>query len=205
MKIEVYSDTVCGWCFIGHQRLKKAIEKIKVNCEIVHIPFQLNPTMPLNGMDRNGYIEKKFGSKANAKPMYDHMVQEAKKENLNFNLELIKKTPSTVPSHILVAYMKKYNLQEKVLFDIFHNYFIDGIDIGDTTNLIKIAANHGIKSEELNNQFKLKDNITKIYQMDVAGREMGITGVPFFVFNNKVMLSGAQPVEVIIDAINKAK
>ncbi len=205
MKIEVYSDTVCGWCFIGHQRLKKAIEKIKASCEIVYIPFQLNPTMPLNGMDRDEYIEKKFGSAANAKPMYDHMVEEAKKENLNFNLELIKKTPSTVPSHILITYMKKYNLQEKVLFDIFHNYFIDGIDIGDTTNLIKIAANHGIKSEELNNQFKLKENITKIYQMDVSGREMGITGVPFFVFNNKVMLSGAQPTEVMIDAINKAK
>ena len=74
MKIEVYSDTVCGWCFIGHQRLKKAIEKIKASCEIVYLPFQLNPTMPLNGMDRDEYIEKKFGNAANAKPMYDHMV-----------------------------------------------------------------------------------------------------------------------------------
>ena len=63
MKIEVYSDTVCGWCFIGHQRLKKAIEKIKVNCEIIHIPFQLNPTMPLNGMDRDEYIEKNLAAK----------------------------------------------------------------------------------------------------------------------------------------------
>jgi len=92
MKIKVFADTICGWCYIGHSRLKKALEEFKdVQFEIEHMPFQLNPDMPKDGIERSRYLEIKFGSKENAQPMYDRMAEEANKEGLNFNLDTIKK------------------------------------------------------------------------------------------------------------------
>ena len=88
IKINFFSDTICGWCYIGHARLMKAIQSFhNINFEIEHIPFQLNPEMPREGIDREYYLQMKFGGKENAQPMYDHMVQEGIKEGLNINLE----------------------------------------------------------------------------------------------------------------------
>ena len=205
MKIKFFSDTICGWCFIGYHRLLKALKKSKEKFQIIHIPFQLNPNLSSDGIVRDDYIMQKFGSVKNAKPMYDQMVLEALKENLILNLNAIKKTPNTVLSHILIDYSKRYNLQEKILYDIFFNYFGQGVDIGSIVNLIKIGAKHGINEKELEVEFNLHKNKKKIYQMDIIGREMGITGVPIFIFNNKVTLSGVQSMATITEAINEAK
>ena len=92
MKIKVFADTICGWCYIGHSRLNKTLEKFKdIQFEIEQMQFQLNPDMPKDGIERSRYLEIKFGSKENAQPMYDRMVEEANKEGLNFNLDIIKK------------------------------------------------------------------------------------------------------------------
>jgi predicted DsbA family dithiol-disulfide isomerase len=205
MKIQIFIDTICGWCFIGSQRLQTALKKTNKSCELLYIPFQLNPTMPEEGMNRNEYVNNKFGSVENAKPMYDNMIAEAKKENLSFNLEKIQKTPNTVLSHILIDVARNHHLQNEIIFQIFSDYFIHGIDIGSKDNLIKIGANHGIKEEELIREFELKTNKTKINKMDQIGRHMGITGVPFYVFNEKILLSGAQPINVLMQAIEQAK
>ena len=205
MKIQIFIDTVCGWCFIGSQRLHLALQKFNHNFEIIYVPFQLNPTMPEDGMNREEYIIGKFGGMENAKPMYDSMVSEAKKENLEFNLSNIKKTPNTVLSHILIDVARKHQVQKETVFDIFSNYFIQGLDIGDKNNLIKIGTNHGIKSEELSREFDSEENIEKVNKMDKIGRQMGITGVPFYVFNEKILLSGAQSVEMLEKAIEDSK
>ena len=97
MKIQIFIDTVCGWCFIGSQRLISSIQELNKDFEIIYVPFQLNPDMPKQGMNRAEYVQKKFGSLENAKPMYDNMVLEAQKENLQFKLSSIAKTPNTVP------------------------------------------------------------------------------------------------------------
>ena len=103
MKIKVFADTICGWCFIGQARLKNVIKKFpKTKFEIEHVPFQLNPDIPKEGIERSKYLEIKFGGKESAQPMYDQMTNEAKKEDLNFNLDKIKKTPNTVFSHLLI-------------------------------------------------------------------------------------------------------
>ena len=95
MKIKVFADTICGWCFNGQARLNNALKNFpKTKFEIEHVPFQLNPDMPKEGIERNKYLEIKFGSKEFAQPMYDRMTEEAKKEGLNFNLDNIKKHPT---------------------------------------------------------------------------------------------------------------
>ena len=102
MKIKIFSDMICGWCFIGQTKLNRALKSFpETKFEIEHIPFQLNPDMPIEGIDRNEYLQIKFGGKEFAQPMYDQMTNEAKKEDLNFNLDKIKKTPNTVFSHLL--------------------------------------------------------------------------------------------------------
>ena len=94
MKIKIFSDTICGWCFIGQIKLNKALKIFpKTKFELEHIPFQLNPDMPIEGIERMKYLEIKFGGEELAQPMYDQMTNEAKKEDLNFNLNKIKKTP----------------------------------------------------------------------------------------------------------------
>ena len=205
MKVEIFIDTICGWCFVGINRLNLALKKIDKPCEILYTPFLLNPSMPEQGLSRDSYLVNKFGSADIAKPMYDSMVLEAKRDNLYFNLEKITRTPNTVLSHILIDVAKRYHLQDKVLIEIFNNYFIQGIDIGDINNLLKIGANHGIKSEELIREFKSENNKTKIKKMDEIGRKMGINGVPFYIFNEKVLLAGAQPVDALVQALEESK
>ena len=103
MKINVFADTICGWCFIGHVNLNNAIKKFPdIKIDIHHIPFQLNPDMPAEGILRDKYLEIKFGGKDLAAPMYENMKLKAQEAGINFNLEKIKKTPNTVLSHLLI-------------------------------------------------------------------------------------------------------
>jgi len=205
MQIQIFVDTICGWCFIGSQRLISTIQKINQNFEVIYVPFQLNPDMLKQGMERTEYIKNKFGSLENAKPMYDNMTQEGKKENLQLKLNLIKNTPNTVASHILIDLARKEKVQKEVVYNIFSDYFEKGVDIGDEDNLIKIGKNHGIKEDILRDEMSSLEKINKISKMDAIGRKMGITGVPFYIFNEKILLSGAQPAEAILKAIEEAQ
>jgi predicted DsbA family dithiol-disulfide isomerase len=120
MKIKVFADTICGWCFIGQVRLNKALKIFpKTNFEIEHIPFQLNPDMPKEGIERSKYLEIKFGGKEFAKPMYDQMTNEAKKEGFNFNLDNINKTPNTVFSHLLIKLAEQSNVHKEIKEKIY--------------------------------------------------------------------------------------
>ena len=96
MKIQIFIDTICGWCFVGSQRLLSTLKKIDKKIKIEHVPFQLNPEIPMEGMDRSDYVINKFGSIENASPMYSNMIQEAKKETIDIKLEKIQKTPNTI-------------------------------------------------------------------------------------------------------------
>ena len=205
MKIQIFIDTICGWCFIGSQRLQSVLHKLRDDYEIIYVPFQLNPHMPLEGMNRVDYVTSKFGSIENAQDMYDNMVQQAKQENLQFKLEKIKRTPNTVLSHILIDLARHTNKQKEIVFEIFSNYFIEGMDIGDMNNLIKIGTNHGIKKDMLISEFQSKKSREKVERMDTIGRKMGITGVPFYVFNEKILISGAQPQDALLKAIEDSK
>ena len=120
MKIKVYADTICGWCFIGQTNLEKALKDFKdKKIEVEHIPFQLNPDMPEDGMLRSDYLNIKFGSKEFAAPMYASMTQKAKEIGLSFNLEKINKTPNTVLSHLLILFAKENGKENDVKKDIY--------------------------------------------------------------------------------------
>ena len=191
MIIKVFADTICGWCFIGQIKLNRALKSFpKTKFEIEHVPFQLNPDMPQEGIERDQYLKIKFGGKKLAQPMYDRMTEEAEKEGLDFNLNRIKKIPNTVLSHLLIKLAKKTNVQNQVKEKIYHSYFIEGLDIGNKEILINIAKEFNIREGELNNFFN-PDNVEKVNSNIGIAKEKGINGVPFFEIGKDVV-SGAQ-------------
>ena len=191
MKIKVFADTICGWCFIGQTRLNNALKKFsETKFEIEHVPFQLNPDIPKEGIERSKYLEIKFGGKEFAQPMYDQMTNEAKKEDLNFNLDKIKKTPNTVFSHLLIKLAEQSNVHNEIKERIYQSYFIEGLDIGDKEILINIGKEFNINADVINNFFNLK-NIEEVNSYISVAREKEINGVPFFEIGID-FISGAQ-------------
>ena len=201
MKIKVYADTICGWCFIGQTNLEKALEDFKdKKIEVEHIPFQLNPDMPEDGMLRSDYLNIKFGGKEFAAPMYASMTQKAKEIGLSFNLEKINKTPNTVLSHLLILFAKENGKENDVKKDIYTSYFISGEDIGDREVLIKIAEKNDISKENFINYISKNSQIISSYQK--TAKEKNISGVPFFEIENQYV-SGAQSSEYLRNFIKE--
>ena len=191
MKINVFADTICGWCFIGHTNLNEALKKFpNLKFDIHHTPFQLNPDMPTEGISRDKYLEIKFGGKDYAASMYENMKLKAKESGLNFNLEKIKKTPNTILSHLLINLSKQFNLQNEIIEKIYKSYFIDGLDIGDVKILINIAKENNIPENVFTNFINDK-NTENINSKILIAKEKGINGVPFFEIG-KNFISGSQ-------------
>ena len=201
MKIKVYADTICGWCFIGQTNLEKALEDFKdKKIEVEHIPFQLNPDMPEDGILRSDYLNIKFGGKEFAAPMYASMTQKAKEIGLSFNLEKINKTPNTVLSHLLILLAKENGKENDIKKDIYTSYFISGEDIGDREVLIKIAEKNNISKENFINYISKNSQIISSYQK--KAKEKNISGVPFFEIENQYV-SGAQSAEYLRNFIKE--
>ena len=191
MKINVFADTICGWCFIGHTNLNEALKKFpNFKFDVHHTPFQLNPDIPTEGISRDKYLEIKFGGKNYAASMYENMKLKAKESGLNFNFEKIKKTPNTVLSHLLINLSKQFNLQNEIIEKIYKSYFIDGLDIGDVKILINIAKENNI-TENVFTNFINDTNTENINSKILIAKEKGINGVPFFEIGRD-FISGSQ-------------
>ena len=191
MIIKVFADTICGWCFIGQTKLNRALKNFpKTKFEIEHVPFQLNPDMPQEGVERAQYLNVKFGGKEFAQPMYDRMTEEANKEGLNFNLNNIKNTPNTVLSHLLIKLAEQTKVQNQVKGKIYHSYFVEGLDIGNKEVLTKIGTEFNIKEDVISNFFN-SENVEKINSYIPIVKEKKISGVPFFEIGID-FISGAQ-------------
>ena len=204
MKITIYLDTICGWCYIGHNRLFKALSEFKdKKFEVHYAPFLLNPDMPLSGMKRSDYLEKKFGGKNNAQPMYDHMTEQAALEGLDFKLDQIKITPNTILSHILINLSDDSNTKRLIVENIFKNYFINGDDIGDSENLMTIGIKNNLNKQIIKEAFKDKKNIDDILKKNQFAHHRGISGVPVIAFNDQIIIQGAESTELIINKIKK--
>ena len=191
MKVNVFADTICGWCFIGHRNLNTALKKFpKVKFDIKHVPFQLNPDMPAEGISRDKYLEIKFGGKDYAAPMYENMRLKANESGINLNLDKIKKTPNTVLSHLLIILSEQFNLQNEIKEKVYQSYFIDGLDIGDINVLVDIAKEINI-AENTVKDFINEKNIELVNSKISTAREKNISGVPFFEIGEN-LISGAQ-------------
>ena len=198
--IEIASDVVCPWCYIGKRRLEKALESLKgeVEARIEWLPFQLNPGMPAGGMARADYRRQKFGSLEKGRALDARVAQEGAGEGIAFAFERMQRTPNTVAAHRLIDLAQKQGRGDAVVDALFRAYFEDAKDIGDAAVLKAIADAAAVSGwpEE-------KDEET-VKEKEERVRDLGISGVPTFIFNKTSGLSGAYPPEMLAQAIRDA-
>lgn len=191
--IDIYSDTVCPWCYIGLIKLKSAIKDFKkATFKLTWRPFQLNPNMHINGMDRKKYLEIKFNSIEKGKKIYQNIYDEGIRNHIYFQFDKILKTPNSFASHKLLALAHKYQKQTEIVETLFYDYFIEGVDIGNFDQLIRISKLHNIYNRDTLNYLKSNEDKESLLQEENHARELGIKGVPCFIVNKAFVLFGAQ-------------
>ncbi len=205
MQIDVISDTVCPWCYIGKRRLARALEmRPAIEFDVQWRPYQLDPNVPREGADRVAYMMAKFGDGPRVAAMSETLKAEGLREGISFALDKIERRPNTLDSHRLIRWAAGLGIQDTVVERLFAAYFLEGRDIGDPAVLEYLAADVGMDSllvAEL-----LADDTDRAAverEANLAG-EMGITGVPSFIFASRFALSGAREPEVLVQVIDKA-
>jgi len=196
MRIDVVSDVICPWCFIGKRRLARALEqRSEVEAEILWHPFQLNPDMPPEGMARERYIAAKFGGGQHADRIYRNVTEVGATVGIPFQFERIKVTPNTRDAHRLIRYAGESDSAEPVVEALFKAYFIEGRNIGDRATLAEIAAEAGLDRDATARLLEGSDGAEEVLADDMSARRIGINAVPCFIFERKYVVSGAQEAE----------
>ena len=208
IKLDILSDPICPWCYIGKANLDRALSRHPDHpFEIEWHPFQLNPDMPAEGIDRRAYLEWKFGGAEGANETYGRIEEAAKAAGLTVNFEAIEKTPSTIDAHRLIHWAGLEGRQTAVVSALFKAYFVDGRDIGDRAVLLDIAGTTGLDRAMTERLFDTEADTDDIRARDSHARERGVTGVPTFVIGNQHVVPGAQPPELwdrVIDELTAA-
>jgi predicted DsbA family dithiol-disulfide isomerase len=204
MQIDVVSDTVCPWCFIGKRRLERALAmRPDVTYDIRWRAYRLDPTIPDGGVDRKQYMQAKFGSDPNRHAMQKALQQAGESENIAFAFDRIARSPNTLDSHRLIRWSASAGLQNQMVERLFEAYFEDGLDIGDRDVLVEIANEIGMDSATVSDLLEQGADREIIENEDALAHRMGISGVPTFIFNNKYLISGAHDPENIVRVMDK--
>ena len=209
-QIDVISDVVCPWCFIGKRNLERALETWREkhpdeSPTVRWHPFQLNPQLPDGGVPRKQYLENKFGGPERAKEIYARVITAGKRAGIDFAFDAIQVQPNTVDAHRLMHYAAERGRQDEMAEAIFRRYFLEGADLSNKQTLADIAQQAGMDRDEAIAYLASEADRELIEEQDRRARAIGVEGVPFFIFNQRLALSGAQPPEVIVEAMEKAR
>jgi predicted DsbA family dithiol-disulfide isomerase len=197
IKLDILSDPVCPWCYIGKSNLDRALEANPNHAfEIEWHPFQLNPDMPADGRDRREYLETKFGGKARAVEIYARVEQAARDAGLQIDFGAISRIPNTLNAHRLIHWAGLEGRQTAVVSALFRAYWTQGRDIGDIATLIAIAGECGLDAAMTERLLGTDADAEDIRARDHHARERGVSGVPCFIIANQYVVSGAQPPQV---------
>jgi predicted DsbA family dithiol-disulfide isomerase len=202
VSIEIYSDVICPWCYIGKRRLERALERLgaAVKPQIAWRPFQLNPTMPKEGMPRTAYVEAKFGSLDSFRLMEEQVLEAGAAEEIPFAFGKMTRTPNTFLAHRVIWYGGRQGVQDAVVTSLFRGYFEEGVDIGSAAALIGLSARAGLDAEPF---LQTDDGTAEVKAEEIEGQRLGIRAVPYFVVNRAYGISGAQPAERFLSVIER--
>jgi len=207
IKLDILSDPICPWCLIGKAQLDRALAAhLDHPFEIEWHPFQLNPDMPAEGMDRREYLETKFGGRQNAVRVYAGIAEAAEAAGVAINFEAIERTPNTLDAHRLIHWAGLEGRQTAVVSFLFRAYFREGRDIGDHSVLLDIAETAGLDRAMTERLLTSDADADDIRARDAHARARGVTGVPTFVIGNQHVVAGAQPPELwakVIEDLSK--
>ena len=203
--IQVFSDVVCPWCYVGRQRLARAAELLagKHEIRVTWKPYQLNPWMPPEGMERAEYRKMKFGSSERSSGMDGRLREAGRSEGIELAFEKIARTPNTLQAHRLIWLAGQRGRQIEVVDALFQAYFTDGKDIGDDAVLAELVTSAGLDADEVQRFLASDEGLAEVEEEEQVGRSLGIDGVPFFLLADKYGVSGAQPAEVLANVIER--
>lgn len=202
IKVDVVSDVVCPWCYIGKRRIEKAMDtlKDKYDFEVEYHPFELNPTMPEAGVNQKEYLSAKFGSEERYNQITASTTAAAAGEGLNFDFNKQKVSPNTRNSHRVIQYAKLEGKQAEVKEAFMKAYFEQGIDLSKKENLVSVAVGAGLSKEAVETLLSSDAGLSAIEQQEQELQKLGISGVPFYIINSKYGVSGAQASETFVQA-----
>jgi predicted DsbA family dithiol-disulfide isomerase len=207
LTIDVVSDVVCPWCYVGKRYLERALALLAVQHpdlvpEVRWHTFQLNPDMAPEGMARADYVNHKFGDEASA--IYERVAAVGKEVGISFAFDKIVRQPNTVVAHSLIAVSESGVAQDAMVEALFKAYFLEGRNLTEAAVLMDIAESAGMDRAVAEVNLQNAELHSQTIDSDKAAREMGITGVPFFIFNRQVGLSGAHEAEILLQGMVEA-
>jgi predicted DsbA family dithiol-disulfide isomerase len=199
MRIDIVSDVICPWCFIGKRRLERALAlRPELPPEITWRPFQLNPDMPAEGIDRRAYLAAKFGGNGQADRIYANVSEAGTTVDIRFAFDRIRRTPNTRDAHRLIRYATAAGRADALVEALFQGYFIDGRDIGDRATLAAIAGEVGLDAGDVADWLAGPAELEQVLAEDRNARRIGINAVPCFIFEQQYAISGAQEPEFFL-------
>ena len=206
IQIEIYSDVVCPWCFIGKRRLEQALETVGYaqQTDIAWRMFQLNPTMPKEGMDRRDYLDQKFGGTEARRAIQERVAKAGEANGIVFAFDRIERTPNTFDAHRLNWIAQRQGKHDDLVEALFYTYFTEGRDIGDDQTLVDVATETGLDREAVARFLTSDQGIEDVRAEEAAGHRLGIRGVPYFVVNGTYGISGAQPPDRFVSVLRNA-
>ena len=206
LTIDVVSDVVCPWCYLGKKRLERALadeqgEPIKVHWR----PYQLDPSIPKAGLERRAYMINKFGNDGRIEAAHERLNALGAEEGIAFAFDRIARAPNTLDAHRLIRWAFVTGAQDKIVDRLFKLYFEEGRDIGDRALLIEIAGECGMDKEVVEKLFAEGADEEEVRAEIAQAQELGVTGVPFFIFAQRFGVPGAQSADVLATAIDRAR
>lgn len=206
LAVDVISDVICPWCYIGKRRLEKAIAAVDGQHEVkVHWhPFQLNPAMSKDGISRKDYRIRKFGSWERSLELDAKVLAVGESEGITFAFDKIERTPNTVDAHRLIWLADQHGCQDAVVEALFMAYFTEGRDIGNHRTLIDVAAEAGLDRQLAETLLNSDEGMDVMREAQELSQEHQVTGVPFFIIDQKIALSGAQEAGTLLEGFRQA-
>lgn len=200
--VDVVSDVMCPWCYIGKRRLEAAIKQVPdLVVEVRWHPFQLDASLPKTGKDRQQYLSDKFGGLERAKAVYQNIEQAGRDEGIPFAFDAIKLSPNTLDCHRLILWSRADDVQSDVVERLFRAYFIDGEDLTQSDLLVRISDEAGMESDLVEQLFETETDLDKVEAQIAKAQESGVTGVPCFIIDGRFVLAGAEKAETIAAAL----
>ncbi|HEY0524011.1 MAG TPA: DsbA family oxidoreductase [Stellaceae bacterium] len=207
MRIDIVSDVICPWCYIGKRRLDRALRArpaVAASATLSWRAFQLNPEMPASGISRDAYLSAKFGNAGHARRAYASVAEAGAAEGIEFDFDRIRRTPNTRDAHRLIRYAARRGRAEPTVEALFRAYFRDGRDIGDRAALIEIADEVGFEPAHAADYLASGDGLDDVLSEDRSARRLGINAVPCFIIDGGYAISGAQEPEFFLPLFDLA-
>jgi predicted DsbA family dithiol-disulfide isomerase len=204
VRIDVVSDVVCPWCFIGKRRLEQAIALADAPVDVHWRPYFLNEWIPPEGMSREQYLTTKFGSPERYRGIAKRVEAAAAAEGLVYAVDKIARQPNTTDAHRLIRWAEEIGKAADMKQRLMDLYFTEGADLSDREVLVRAAADVGLDADEVRAALASDKDVAEIEREVQAAKDAGVQGVPLFIFGGKFAVSGAQAAEYLAEAIARA-